>query len=203
MTTPAHHGVEPSRTAEVVTTARFRRQGQEAADEALIRSMYAEHGRTMLAYATRMLGGDRAAAEDVVQEALLRAWRNAGVLTNGRGSVRGWLLTVVHNLVVDRVRARSARPAEVIGAPFRHPMSRDHGDRVVDSMVVLDAIGRLSLEHREVLVEVHFRQRSVAETAEKLGLPAGTVKSRTFYAMQALRQLLAHLMEPDELEMAG
>ena len=63
----------------------------------------------MLAYATRLLG-DRAAAEDVVQEALIRAWRHPEVLTNGKGSIRGWLLTVIRNLVTDRVRARAARP---------------------------------------------------------------------------------------------
>src|ERR671917_1513976 len=81
-------------------------------DEALVHAVYSEHGRAMLAYATRLLG-DRAAAEDVVQEALIRAWRHPEVLTNGKGSIRGWLLTVVRNLVTDRQRARAARPAEV------------------------------------------------------------------------------------------
>ena len=71
-------------------------------DEALVHAVYREHGRAMLAYATRLLD-DRAAAEDVVQEALIRAWRHPEVLTNGKGSIRGWLLTVVRNLVTDRV----------------------------------------------------------------------------------------------------
>jgi RNA polymerase sigma factor (sigma-70 family) len=83
-----------------------------AGDEALVQAVYREHGRAMLAYATRLLN-DRAAAEDVVQEALIRAWRHPEVLTNGKGSIRGWLLTVVRNLVTDRQRARAARPAEV------------------------------------------------------------------------------------------
>ena len=74
----------------------------------------------MLAYATRLLG-DRASAEDVVQEALIRAWRNPDVLTNGKGSTRGWLLTVVRNLVIDRARARAARPAEVADDPDPQP----------------------------------------------------------------------------------
>src|SRR5882724_2910718 len=81
-------------------------------DEALVRSLYEEHGRSLLAYATR-LTGDHAAAEDVVQETLVRAWRHADDLENGKGSVRGWLLTVARNIVVDRARARASRPQEV------------------------------------------------------------------------------------------
>src|SRR3954464_3392388 len=92
--------------------ALWSRKREAAADEALIRSLYEEHGRALLAYATR-LTGDRATAEDVVQETLVRVWKNPDVLVNGRGSVRGWLLTVVRNIVIDRARARSSRPAEV------------------------------------------------------------------------------------------
>ena len=93
--------------------AKTERAGRtRAGDEALIQAVYREHGRAMLAYATRLLG-DRAAAEDVVQEALIRAWRHPEVLTNGKGSIRGWLLTVIRNLVTDRHRARASRPTEV------------------------------------------------------------------------------------------
>lgn len=84
-------------------------------DEALIKSVYEEHGHALLAYATR-LTGDRAAAEDVVQETLIRAWRHSEVLVNGKGSVRGWLLTVARNIITDRYRAKAARPPEVSGA---------------------------------------------------------------------------------------
>ena len=68
-----------------------------AAAEALIRSLYEQHGRSLLAYATR-LTGDRAAAEDVVQETLVRAWKHADNLVESKGSVRGWLLTVARNI---------------------------------------------------------------------------------------------------------
>src|ERR1700759_3919636 len=92
---------------------RCRQRGLDLAgrgpDEALVRSRFQEHGRAMLAYATQ-LTRDRAAAEDVVQEALVRAWRHPDSLANGKGSVRGWLLTVIRNIVVDQVRARSRRP---------------------------------------------------------------------------------------------
>src|SRR5947209_4168354 len=92
------------------------RRPRESSDEALIRTLYQEHGRSLLAYATR-LTGDRAAAEDVVQETLIRAWRHAAAMVNERGSVRGWLLTVARNIVTDPMRAKAARPREVAESP--------------------------------------------------------------------------------------
>ena len=144
-----------------------------SADEALIRALYADHGRALLAYATR-LTNDRAAAEDVVQETLVRAWRKSDVVTNGQGSVRGWLFTVARNIVIDQARARAARPAEVAAAVEAPAAERDHADQVVDSMVVLDALEGLSPEHRSVIEEIYFRGRPVAETASVLAIPPGT-----------------------------
>ena len=165
-------------------------RGGDEALEALIAAVYREHGRAMLAYATRLLG-DRAAAEDVVQEALIRAWRHPEVLTNGKGSIRGWLLTVIRNLVTDRQRARAARPTEVAetaGTTADAGVERDHADRVVASVTVLEALEGLSDDHRGVLDQLYFQGRSLGETASVLGIPAGTVKSRTYYALRALRR---------------
>lgn len=159
-----------------------------AADEALIRSLYMEHGRAMLAYARR-LTGDHAAAEDIVQETLLRAWRNPDALANGRGSVRGWLLTVTRNIVIDRHRAKAARPHEVAEMPGRPPVQSDHANQVVNATVVLDALDRLSPEHRTVLREIYLHDRSIDQAARALGIPPGTVKSRSHHALRALRQL--------------
>jgi RNA polymerase sigma-70 factor (ECF subfamily) len=173
------------RTA-VERSGRWPRPGQQLSDEAVVRTLYEEHGRSLLAYATR-LTGDRTAAEDVVQETLVRAWRHASTLTEERGSVRGWLLTVARNIVTDRARARAARPTEVAESPATPPIERDHSETVVDTMVVLDALDQVSPEHRDVLVEIYYRGRSVTEAATVLGIPPGTVKSRTYYALRALR----------------
>ena len=159
---------------------------RSVADEALVRSVFDEHGRALLAYATRLLG-DRQAAEDVVQETLLRAWRNPEVLVNGKGSVRGWLLTVTRNLVIDRARAGASRPAEVQESPTS-TAGGDHAEAVVNSMVVMAALDQLSSEHRDVLIEVYFKGSNVAQAAAALGIPQGTVRSRSHYALQSLRE---------------
>jgi RNA polymerase sigma-70 factor, ECF subfamily len=170
------------------------RRGPRDPDEALIRAVYAEHGRALLAFTTRLLG-DRAAAEDVVQEVLVRAWQHSDVLTNGRGSVRSWLLTVARNLVTDRVRAQRARPSEVEEDAAPPVSTGDHADRVVDALTVLPALERLSPDHRDVLAEVYFRGRTLPEAAEVLGVPPGTVKSRSYYALRALRTALGPTVE--------
>jgi RNA polymerase sigma-70 factor (ECF subfamily) len=162
------------------------RRPRESSDEALIRTLYHEHGRSLLAYATR-LTGDRAAAEDVVQETLIRAWKHSRNLVEERGSVRGWLLTVARNIITDRARAKAARPTEVAETPVTGPIEDDHADQVVNTVVVLEALETLSPEHRDVLVELYYRGRSVVEAAAALGVPPGTVKSRSYYALRALR----------------
>jgi RNA polymerase sigma-70 factor (ECF subfamily) len=152
--------------------------------------LYEEHGRSLLAYATR-LTGDRASAEDVVQETLLRAWKHSDAMVNQKGSVRGWLLTVARNIVTDRVRAKAARPTEVAETPTTGPVASDHAENVVNSMVVLDALDDLSPEHREVIVELYYRGRTVSEAAQVLGVPPGTVKSRSYYALRAMRSAMS------------
>nr|WP_296069894.1 sigma-70 family RNA polymerase sigma factor [uncultured Actinoplanes sp.] len=153
----------------------------------MVRSLFQEHGRAMLAYATQ-LTRDRAAAEDVVQEALVRAWRHPESLVNGKGSVRGWLLTVIRNIVTDQVRARNARAQESREEAPDLPSHDDHAEQVVNAMVVVDALNQLSPEHREVLEHVYLLGSTVQEAAKELGIPPGTVKSRSFYALRALRE---------------
>jgi RNA polymerase sigma-70 factor (ECF subfamily) len=156
-------------------------------DDAMIRALYAEHGRALLAYATR-LTGDPSAAEDVVQETIVRAWRHPEALVDSR-PIRPWLFTVVRNLATDRVRARAARPVESAETLTHQPVEQDHSDGVVDSLVVLAALDRLSAPQRDVLVQLYYQGRTVTEAADVLGIPPGTVKSRSYHALRALREV--------------
>ena len=160
-------------------------------DDALVRTLYEEHAGPLLGYVLR-LTGDRGFAEDVVQETLLRAWRNPETLRGDR-PLRPWLWTVARHLVVDQWRARKARPLEVPGdIPDSDPALAvsDNVDAVLLSWEVASALDQLSPDHRAVLVETYYRGRSVAEAAKVLEVPAGTVKSRTYYALRALRLVL-------------
>lgn len=158
------------------------------ADEGLLRALYSEHGGPLLGYVLRLTGGDRTQAEDVVQETLLRAWRHPEALA-GR-PVRPWLFTVARNLVVDAHRARRARPQETDMDEQAMTAGTDDIDRALESWTVAEALAQLSPGHRAVLVETYYRGRSVAEAAEVLGIPPGTVKSRTYYALRALKLAL-------------
>ena len=157
-----------------------------ADDETLLRALLDEHGRALLGYATR-LTGDRVLAEDVVQETLLRAWRHAGSLDPTRGSLRPWLFTVARHVVIDLMRARGARPPESGGDALAAVPVADDIERAVETWTVAAALESLSPEHRAVLIETYYRGLSVAQAAERLGIPPGTVKSRAFYALRELR----------------
>jgi RNA polymerase sigma-70 factor (ECF subfamily) len=159
----------------------------QRADEAMIRTLYAEHAGPLLAYVLRLLDGDRQRAEDVVQETLVRAWRHPDALAPDRGDVRPWLWTVARRLVIDGVRAAGSRPREVSDQALAAVPAEDELGRAVESWQVADALAGLSSEHRAVLVETYYRGRSVAEAAVALGIPPGTVKSRCYYALRALR----------------
>ena len=160
-------------------------------DAELMRALHDEHADALWSYVVS-LTGDRSTAHDVVQETLLRAWRHPEVLDTSRGSPRAWLFTVARRLVIDDWRSRRSRPETLTGAVPEKPGS-DDSDRLLQSWVVAEALGRLSPDHRAVLVECYYRGRSVAEAARVLGVPAGTVKSRTHYALLGLRLALQEM----------
>ncbi len=162
-------------------------------DAELLRAMFAEHGDALYAHTLRLASGDRQRAEDLVQETLLRAWRHPEALNPDRGSVRAWLFTTARNLAIDSWSRRSVRVGEVITDTPPEPVSDDETERTVEAWLIAEALGRLSPVHREVLIECFYLGRSVAEAASRLGVPPGTVKSRTHYALRSLRLVLEEM----------
>jgi RNA polymerase sigma-70 factor, ECF subfamily len=159
-------------------------------DDAALRRLWEEHAAALLSFALQLTGGDRGTAEDVVQETLLRAWRNGDALDPSRGPARPWLLTVARRVVIDHHRARGARPSEVDDRGLAGIGVEDGVDAALDAWLVTDALATLTPEHREALVQTYYAGRTVRETATLLGVPPGTVKSRVFYGLRALKVAL-------------
>jgi RNA polymerase sigma-70 factor, ECF subfamily len=165
-----------------------RQHPRPVSDEDLVRALYREHAGPLLRYALHLTSGDRQRAEDIVQETLLKAWLHPEAIVSR--PARPWLFAVARNLAVDAHRARQARPHEVGEAALQVTAVPDTADRALESWAVADALRSLRPDHRAVLLETYYRGHSVAEAAARLGVPAGTVKSRTFYALRALKLAL-------------
>ncbi|WP_040407625.1 sigma-70 family RNA polymerase sigma factor [Amycolatopsis nigrescens] len=154
-----------------------------------MRALHDEHAAALWSYALKLTGGDRARAEDVVQETLLRAWRHPRVLDQSEGSARAWLFTVARRITIDGWRSAAVRSEVSTDLTPEIPLP-DGTERALQGWLVAEALGELSSAHREVLVLCYFHGFSVAEAAGRLGVAEGTVKSRTHYALRALRLVL-------------
>jgi RNA polymerase sigma-70 factor (ECF subfamily) len=159
-------------------------------DEAFSRTLFERHGRVLFGFAVQLCDGDRYRAEDVVQETVVRAWQHRGVLDPATDRVRTWLFTVAHRIVIDHHRARQARPKEIGDEESNEAIVPDPAERVVTLRAVLGAMTELTEQQREVLIYTYYAGYGVEQTAVLLGLAPGTVKSRTHYAMRALRASL-------------
>ena len=156
--------------------------------DALLRALHQAYARPLQSYVVR-LTGDHALAQDVVQEAMVRAWKHPEVLAREQDATRAWLYTVVRNLVIDdRRSARHQRERTVDETPDRE--QPDESQAVLDTWLVSDALAQLSAEHRAVVVGSYYGGRSVAELAQEHQIPEGTVKSRMHYGLRALRLAL-------------
>jgi RNA polymerase sigma-70 factor, ECF subfamily len=158
-------------------------------DERGVRQAYAAHSGELYGFALRSLG-DRGMAEEAVQETFLRAWRAGDRFDPQLGSLRTWLFAILRNVVIDIGRARAARPAVAAGSP---EPGHEPLEQVLLSWQVEEALRRIGDEHRRVLVETYYRGRPYAEVAADLGIPEGTVKSRVYYGLRALRNALEEL----------
>lgn len=158
----------------------------------LLRALHDDHASALWSFALRLTGGDRSRAENLVQETLLRAWRHPEALDPAGGSVRSWLFTTARTIAIDAWR-RPARRVEAVTTVMPERVISDETDRMLQSWLVAEAISRLSDGHREVLLECFYGGQSVAEAAGTLGVPPGTIKSRTHYALRALKLALEEM----------
>jgi RNA polymerase sigma-70 factor (ECF subfamily) len=159
-----------------------------AADDGFIEGLYAEHGPALFRYALGLAGGDSQRAEDLVQEAMIRAWRSAE--SRPIRSPRSWLLSTVRNLAVDAHRARQSRPAEAGPAALETIAIADTAEHTAESIDMASALAALRPDQRQAIIETFYRGNSMSEAAATLGVPTGTVKSRTYYGLKALRLVL-------------
>jgi RNA polymerase sigma-70 factor (ECF subfamily) len=157
--------------------------------ESDVREAYAAHSGELYGFALRSLE-DPGMAEEAVQDTFLRAWRAGDRFDPQIGSLRTWLFAILRNVVIDLGRARSARPVVTGDVP---EVAHEPFEDVLVSWQVEEALRRIGDQHRTVLVETYLRGRPYAEVALELGVPEGTIKSRVYYGLRALRNALEEM----------
>ena len=169
-------------------------------EQEAFRGLFGRYAPTATALALRVVR-QRDLADEIVQEAFLAVWRSPERFERRRGSVRAWLMGMVHHRAVDMVRREEAerrRANAMVHAAADEVV--DHSDEIVDRLslpgqqrLVRDALTGLPAEQREVLELMYFDGLSQRRIAERTGLPLGTVKSRALLAMRRLRSTLGDL----------
>lgn len=163
--------------------------------EADLRRAYDTHVGELYRFALRGTG-DEGASQDIVQETFLRAWRSADRFDPALASLRVWLFAIARNLVVDHHRSVGARPwlrgltdqPDDTGRPIS-----DHAEQLVDEWVIKEALSRIGEDQRQALTETYLRDRPYADVAAEVGIPVGTLRSRVFYGLKALRAVLEEM----------
>jgi RNA polymerase sigma-70 factor, ECF subfamily len=155
-----------------------------------VREAYAAHSGELYGFAVRSLG-DSGLAEEAVQETFLRAWKAGERYDPEIGSLRTWLFAILRNVVIDMGRARASRPR--VGPEQGIEPSVEPLEQALVAWQVEEAMRRIGEDHRQVLLETHFKARPYAEVAEELGVPEGTIKSRVYYGLKALRVALEEI----------
>jgi RNA polymerase sigma-70 factor, ECF subfamily len=163
---------------------------QLCTEQGLAAAHAAYHAR-LLARARRIVI-DPDLAEDVVQEAFLRAWRACGSFDPEGGPMVNWLLVITANTAIDMVKARVRRPP-VASGPADENVPADGPsdiDRLILRSELLDALSSIGAQHRDAVVETVLRDRPYADVAAEFGVPAGTVRTRVHYGLRRLRCVL-------------
>lgn len=169
-------------------------------DEEGVREAYAAHGAELYRFALRGLG-DPGAAQDVVQETFVRAWRARDRFDPHLAGLRVWLFGIARNVVIDLHRSRAARPwlRELADHETMARMALpgpDGWDALMHRWLVEEALRRIGDDHRTAVEQTYLADRPYDEVAADLGIPVSTLRSRVFYALKALRVVM------DEMEVS-
>jgi RNA polymerase sigma-70 factor (ECF subfamily) len=149
----------------------------------------ASYRAPLVGFVLPLVNGDLQAAEDAVQETMLRGWQHAAELTPEH--TRSWLHSVARNVAISDYHRRSrARPSEVPFDEGALPTVDGGLAGIVNALLITSALSSLSTEHQAVIVELFYQRRTVTEVATLLAIPEGTVRSRCFYALRSLRRTL-------------
>jgi RNA polymerase sigma-70 factor (ECF subfamily) len=164
-------------------------------------ALYDRYAPLLLGVARRLLY-DPAAAEDLVHDVFLEAWRSADSYASQRGSVRTWLLVRLRSRALDRLRAeqvRSRKREPGLGAAQLGETALDELQAIPDRRLVLEALDQLDVQQREALELVYFEGLTAREIAERTQAPIGTVKSRIAAGLTRLRKIVGDgLLSPRE-----
>jgi len=158
-------------------------------DQGAFEDLYRRYARPVFGLALRRLG-DRGRAEDAVQETFASIWRSAASYRPERGPGAPWLYAVARNAIVDRARARSETPGDVPDEAANEPGPPDRAEQSWVAWRVHRALEELPEREREVIALAYWSGLSQSEVAEFLGVPLGTVKTRTRSALARLANLL-------------
>jgi RNA polymerase sigma-70 factor, ECF subfamily len=165
-----------------------------------LRALYDAHGPEIFRFCARTLG-DRGLAEEATQESFLKAWRARDRWNQELGSIRTWLFSIARNVCIDFARARAVRPT----MPGRsddqtadqhtdqHDTSPGAYDALLDTWMLEEGLRRIREDQRVAIVETYVKGRSYGEVAQELGVPDGTVRTRVFYGLKALRVALEEM----------
>jgi RNA polymerase sigma-70 factor, ECF subfamily len=164
-------------------------EGLLAGNEDAVRALYARFARPIFTLGVRLLGSAEA-AEELTQDVFLMAWRKAARFDATRGRLSTWLMTIAHNLAVDRLRRETGvtRPTLVLVDEVPETPTAGEEDPFLERDAALRALEVLSQAERALLARAYFGGLTAREIAEADGIPLGTVKTRLRTALIKLRR---------------
>lgn len=180
----------PRSHTHTLTPSRAGRGGQNTAAHRM-QTIYDLHSAALLRTLLQWTYGDWQAAEDLMQETMVRAWRHLDTLNTDPQTLRPWLFTVARRIAIDRFRARVVRPPETEPESLEEAVEPGEPyELLLDRATVVGALRELSEVHRTALIQVYLMDRTVPEAAAALGVPEGTVKSRLHHGLRAVRAVV-------------